>query len=106
MTGTDYLVGHASPALRTRLARVERDLALRSSPGSLAAVLTDEREIQAVRLELIDDAFRTAVGETVRLMLTMPPRHGKSRRAARWARGAGAAPAGQAVGAQFDLARW
>lgn len=76
----------ASPALRTRLAKVERDIALRYSPGSLAAVLTDGREMQAAHLDLIDDAFRRiAAGETVRLLLTMPPRHGKSRRAARWA---------------------
>ncbi|MFJ2866435.1 terminase large subunit domain-containing protein [Kitasatospora sp. NPDC087314] len=76
----------ASSALRTRLAAVERDLALRHSPGSLAAVLTDGREMQARHLDLVDDAFRRiAAGETIRLLLTMPPRHGKSRRAARWA---------------------
>ncbi|MFE6872573.1 terminase large subunit domain-containing protein [Kitasatospora sp. NPDC057692] len=77
---------HASPKLRAQLAEVERDMALRRSPGSMAAVLTDGREMQAAHLDLIDDAFRRiAAGESVRLLLTMPPRHGKSRRAARWA---------------------
>ncbi|MEU8919454.1 terminase family protein [Kitasatospora sp. NPDC048545] len=76
----------ASPKLRTQLAAVERDIAMRHSPGSLAALLTDGREMQAAHLDLIDDAFRRiAAGETIRLLLTMPPRHGKSRRAARWA---------------------
>ncbi|WP_316521207.1 terminase large subunit domain-containing protein [Kitasatospora brasiliensis] len=80
------IAAQASPALRARLAAVERDIALRHSPGSLAALLTDGREMQAAHLDLIDDAFRRiAAGETVRLLLTMPPRHGKSRRAARWA---------------------
>ncbi|MFD7639521.1 terminase large subunit domain-containing protein [Kitasatospora sp. NPDC059795] len=80
------IAAQASPALRTRLAAVERDLAMRHSPGSLAALLTDGREMQAAHLDLIDQAFqRIAAGESIRLLLTMPPRHGKSRRAARWA---------------------
>ncbi len=42
--------------------------------------------MQAAYLDLIDDAFRRiAAGEAIRLLLTMPPRHGESRRAARWA---------------------
>ncbi|WP_229882179.1 terminase large subunit domain-containing protein [Streptomyces alanosinicus] len=56
------------------------------SPGAMAAVLTDGREMQAPHLGLIDAAFeQVAAGKPTRLMLTMPPRHGKSRRAARWA---------------------
>ncbi|MDH6126063.1 terminase family protein [Kitasatospora sp. GP82] len=76
----------ASPALRDELAAVEGDIALKRSPGSMAALLTAGREMQAEHLALIDDAFaRIAAGESIRLLLTMPPRHGKSRRAARWA---------------------
>ncbi|MFI9157539.1 terminase large subunit domain-containing protein [Kitasatospora aureofaciens] len=76
----------ASPALRTELVAIERDMALRRSPGSMARLLTDGREMQAEHLDLIDQAFaRIAAGESIRLLLTMPPRHGKSRRAARWA---------------------
>lgn len=52
----------------------------------MAAVLTDGREMQAPHLGLIDAAFeQVAAGIPTRLLLTMPPRHGKSRRAARWA---------------------
>ncbi|MFD8597519.1 hypothetical protein ACFV1L_21205 [Kitasatospora sp. NPDC059646] len=80
------IAARVSPALRTRLAAVERELAMRHSPGALAALLTDGREMQAPHLDLIDQAFqRIAEGEPIRLLLTMPPRHGKSRRAARWA---------------------
>ncbi|MGW2861009.1 terminase large subunit domain-containing protein [Streptomyces sp. NPDC001205] len=56
------------------------------SPGALAAVLTGGREMQAPHLDLIDQAFiDMAEGRCDRVMLTMPPRHGKSRRASRWA---------------------
>src|SRR3954451_19828460 len=56
------------------------------SPGALAAVLTGGREMQAPHLDLIDQAFiDMAAGRCDRVMLTMPPRHGKSRRASRWA---------------------
>ncbi len=56
------------------------------SPRAMAAVLTDGREMQAPHLGLIDAAFeQVAAGIPTRLLLTMPPRHGKSRRAARWA---------------------
>ncbi|MFC1420061.1 terminase large subunit domain-containing protein [Streptacidiphilus cavernicola] len=76
----------ANPAMRTRLAAVERDMTMRRSPGSMAALLTAGREMQAAHLDIIDDAFRRiAAGESIRLLVTMPPRHGKSRRAARWA---------------------
>ncbi|MEU2453921.1 terminase family protein [Streptomyces sp. NPDC012765] len=76
----------SSPDLRIRLAHVERQMAMDHSPGALAALLTTGRELQARHLALIDNAFiRIARGERVRLLLNMPPRHGKSQRAARWA---------------------
>ncbi|MFD8626714.1 terminase large subunit domain-containing protein [Streptomyces hygroscopicus] len=76
----------ASPDLRAALADVERDMALKRSPGSMAAVLTDRREMQAKHLDLIDQVFRDiARGHSRKVLITMPPRHGKSRRAARWA---------------------
>ncbi|MFC4512178.1 terminase large subunit domain-containing protein [Streptomyces ehimensis] len=76
----------SSPQLRTRLVAIEREMALDRSPGSMAAVLTEGREMQASHLAQIDAAFeRVAAGQPTRLLLTMPPRHGKSRRAARWA---------------------
>lgn len=75
----------ASPEVRLRLAWVERQMAMDHSPGGLAAVLTEGREKQAPHLDLIDDAFRRiAAGEKLQVMLTMPPRHGKSQRASRW----------------------
>jgi hypothetical protein len=76
----------ASPQLRARLLSVERQIAMDRSPGALAAVLTDRREMQARHLNLIDQAWiDMAEGRLDRVMLTMPPRHGKSRRASRWA---------------------
>ncbi|MCY0961624.1 terminase large subunit domain-containing protein [Streptomyces sp. H27-H5] len=76
----------STPQLRARLAQIERGLAMDRSPGAMAAVLTEEREMQAPHLGLIDAAFeRVAAGVPTKLLLTMPPRHGKSRRAARWA---------------------
>ncbi|EST26978.1 hypothetical protein M878_26145 [Streptomyces roseochromogenus subsp. oscitans DS 12.976] len=76
----------STPELRAQLIRVERELAMDRSPGAMAAVLTDGREMQAPHLGLIDAAFeQVAAGKPTRLLLTMPPRHGKSRRAARWA---------------------
>ncbi|MEU1015329.1 terminase family protein [Streptomyces sp. NPDC005898] len=76
----------STPELRARLVRIERELAMDRSPGAMAAVLTDGREMQAPHLGLIDAAFeQVAAGKPTRLLLTMPPRHGKSRRAARWA---------------------
>jgi hypothetical protein len=79
------LARQASPELRAALAAVERQMAMDRSPGAMAAVLTDGREKQAPHLALIDDAFaRIAAGERLQVMLTMPPRHGKSQRASRW----------------------
>jgi len=75
----------ASPELRARLAHEERQMAMDRSPGALAAVLTEGRELQAPHLDLIDGVFqRIANGERLQVMLTMPPRHGKSQRASRW----------------------
>ncbi|MFE1767198.1 terminase large subunit domain-containing protein [Streptomyces angustmyceticus] len=75
----------ASPEVRLRLAWVERQMAMDRSPGALAAVLTEGREKQARHLDLIDGVFqRIATGERMQVMLTMPPRHGKSQRASRW----------------------
>ncbi|MFE7111770.1 terminase large subunit domain-containing protein [Streptomyces sp. NPDC057575] len=76
----------ASPEIRTVLAGVERDMALKRSPGSMSAILTDGKEKQAKHLDLIDRVFRDiARGIPRKVLITMPPRHGKSRRAARWA---------------------
>jgi hypothetical protein len=76
----------ASPDLRIALAQIERDMAMERSPGSMSAILTDGREMQAPHLALIDQVFRDiARGHQRKVLLTMPPRHGKSRRAARWA---------------------
>ncbi|MEU5660087.1 terminase family protein [Streptomyces sp. NPDC047737] len=76
----------ATPDIRTVLAGVERDMALKRSPGSMSAILTDGKEMQAKHLDLIDQVFRDiARGIPRKVLITMPPRHGKSRRAARWA---------------------
>ncbi|MEW1565846.1 terminase family protein [Streptomyces sp. NPDC093509] len=75
----------ARPELRRKLAHVERQIAMDRSPGALAAVLTEGREKQAPHLDMIDSAFRRiAAGERLQVMLTCPPRHGKSQRASRW----------------------
>ncbi|WP_256789830.1 terminase large subunit domain-containing protein [Frankia sp. AvcI1] len=56
-----------------------------ASPGALAAHITHGREMQARHLDLIDQAFvDIAGGLTDRVAIFMPPRRGKSRRAARW----------------------
>ncbi|WP_446458648.1 terminase large subunit domain-containing protein [Streptomyces rochei] len=79
------IVRAAGPDLRIRLAYIERQMAMDRSPGALAAVLTEGREKQARHLDLIDNVFRRiAAGERMQVMLTMPPRHGKSQRASRW----------------------
>ncbi|MFG2276681.1 terminase large subunit domain-containing protein [Streptomyces chartreusis] len=75
----------ANPELRVKLAGIERSMAMDRSPGALAAVLTEGREKQAPHLDMIDSAFRRiAAGEKLQVMLTCPPRHGKSQRASRW----------------------
>ncbi|MFF9787188.1 terminase large subunit domain-containing protein [Streptomyces nigrescens] len=80
------VVQAADPEMRKVLAWAEKKMALERSPGSMAAVLTGGREWQARHLDLIDKAFiRIANGERMRVLLNMPPRHGKSVRAARWA---------------------
>ena len=76
----------ASPETRKLLAGLERTMALERSPGSMSAILTDGKEKQAAHLDLIDKVFRDiARGHSRKVLITMPPRHGKSRRAARWA---------------------
>ena len=75
----------ASPEIRLRLSWVERQMAMDRSPGALAAVLTEGREKQAPHLNMIDGVFqRIAAGERMQVMITCPPRHGKSQRASRW----------------------
>lgn len=76
----------ASAHVRAVLAGVERDMALKRSPGAMSRILTDGKEKQARHLDLIDQVFRDiARGRPRKVLITMPPRHGKSRRAARWA---------------------
>ncbi|MFJ4473242.1 terminase large subunit domain-containing protein [Streptomyces sp. NPDC089424] len=80
------IAGAASPQTRRVLADLERTMALERSPGSMSAILTDGKEMQARHLDLIDRVFRDiARGHSRKVLITMPPRHGKSRRAARWA---------------------
>jgi len=75
----------ASDDLRARLSHVEHQIAMDRSPGSLAAVLTLGREMQAPHLDIIDRIYqRIDAGERLRVMVTMPPRAGKSRRTSRW----------------------
>jgi hypothetical protein len=87
MTSLD-LVGMTLPEIEAeydRLMEIDRAEASWKSPGRLAAWLTKDQEMQARHLDLIDEAFiEIAEGRERYLMLTMPPRHGKSRRAARW----------------------
>ncbi|RSN55627.1 terminase, large subunit [Streptomyces sp. WAC 04229] len=79
------VAARASTDLRAKLAAVERQIAMDRSPGALAAVLTDGREKQAPHLDMIDGVFqRIAAGERMQVMITCPPRHGKSQRASRW----------------------
>lgn len=55
------------------------------SPRALSRILTNGRELQAPHLDLIDHAVRGISERRIdRLLLTCPPRHGKSRRV-RWA---------------------
>lgn len=76
----------ATSKTRKVLANLEREMALERSPGSMSAILTDGKERQAPHLDLIDKVFRDiARGRPRKVLITMPPRHGKSRRAARWA---------------------
>lgn len=75
----------ASDDLRAELVRIERHIALDASPGALSAVLTHGKEMQAPHLDIIDRIYqRIAAGERLRVMVTMPPRAGKSRRTSRW----------------------
>jgi hypothetical protein len=68
-----------------RLLAADREAHSWDSPGRLAAWLTDGGEMQAGHLDLIDQAaVEIAEGRRQNVLITMPPRHGKSRRAARW----------------------
>ncbi|MFD4941829.1 terminase large subunit domain-containing protein [Streptomyces sp. NPDC058239] len=79
------IAAQAKPSLLAKLLRVEQQIAMDRSPGALAAVLTDRREMQARHLNLVDTAWiDMAEGRRDRVVLSMPPRHGKSRRASRW----------------------
>lgn len=79
------LARKASPEVRARLAYEEQQIAMDRSPGGLAAIITEGRELQASHLNMIDQAFkRIAAGEQLQVMLTCPPRHGKSQRVSRW----------------------
>ncbi|MER5618883.1 hypothetical protein [Streptomyces sp. NPDC002215] len=84
--GQRYLVAaRATPDQRRKLMAIERNTAMDRSPGAMVSVLTEGRELQAPHLNLIDQAFqRIDAGEKLQVMLTMPPRHGKSQRASRW----------------------
>lgn len=65
--------------------QAEQTGAVAGSPGALAAHLTRGVELQAPHLEVIDQAFLDIeAGATRRIMITMPPRHGKTRRTSRW----------------------
>lgn len=81
----DALLAEATDEEADELAGILRWLDADATPGGLAAWLTEGREMQAPHLDLIDQAL-TEAGEhdDRRILLTMPPRHGKSRRAARW----------------------
>lgn len=75
----------ASPELRAQLVAIERSMAMDRSPGALSSVLTGGREMQAPHLDIIDRIYqRIANGERLKVMVTMPPRAGKSRRTSRW----------------------
>lgn len=58
---------------------------LPDSPGALAAQLTGGLELQPPHLALIDSTYRDVLaGDVDRVLITMPPQFGKSRRAARF----------------------
>lgn len=68
-------------------ARADSAPAAHMGPGALAAAATGGRELQKPHLDLIDDAYqRIAEGRLDKrgVIITMPPRHGKSQRATRW----------------------
>lgn len=55
------------------------------TPGALADQLTGGREEQAAHLDALDQVYRAIEdGDLDRVIVLMPPQHGKSRRAARW----------------------
>lgn len=55
------------------------------TPGALAEALTGGQEMQAAHLDAIDALLvRALAGEALRVVVSMPPQHGKSRRLVRW----------------------
>src|SRR5512147_3071283 len=65
------MAAKASPELRVQLARIERFVAMDASPGALAAILTERREMQARHLHIIDHAWiDMAEGRADRAMIT------------------------------------
>ncbi|MFP3118133.1 terminase large subunit domain-containing protein [Streptomyces sp. Iso 434] len=76
---------HAPDTVRADLLVLAEHRRVARSPRSLSRILTDGRELQAPHLDLIDQAVRGISEHRIdRLLLTCPPRHGKSRRV-RWA---------------------
>ena len=61
---------------------VEQQLDALDCPGALASYVTGGKEYRGPHLEPIDEAYRDiAAGTLDRVLITMPPRHGKTRRA-------------------------
>lgn len=75
----------APETARTELLILAEHRRVARSPRTLSRTLTGGRELQAPHLDLIDHAVRGISERRIdRLLLTCPPRHGKSRRV-RWA---------------------
>ncbi len=75
----------ASPSVQRMLVEEAQAWYLNESPGHMAQMLMPRFEKQAPHLRLIDRTFqRIAAGEVDRVIIEMPPRHGKTRRASRW----------------------
>ncbi|MER5985739.1 hypothetical protein [Streptomyces sp. NPDC001787] len=68
------VAAQAKPSLVHKLYRVEQQLAMDRSPGAMAAVLTDRREMQARHLNLVDTAWiDMAEGRRDRVPPEAPP---------------------------------
>lgn len=72
--------------LRAELADLEQQHPpVPDSPGAIAALVTAGRELHPPHLQLVDEAFLALGNNQIdRLLITMPPQHGKSTRT-RWA---------------------
>ena len=85
MTTLSHLSDAEITAEMARILDVQRARASPTSPGALAEWLTRGKEMQAPHLAMIDRSFqKVGEGTQRRVLITMPPRRGKSRRAARW----------------------